>query len=198
MWIRSRPRIAASNRPALVRHKTVQGGRTGPSRVVIVGIAAKGQGRRLARVGEDGTGEARQVLAEAPGAAELALRGGDHPHRVHAAAEAVDRLPGIADPDRGAVLGLEDGQGDRVGVLRLVDIEHGGPGRQPGSFQVPHLQVGIVLERHLVRGIAHPGPELAGKGDHELGAVRPPRQGRQMAAVDRRARCCGRSSAPCR
>ena len=118
----------------------------------------------------------------------MALRGGDHPHRVHAAAEAVDRLPGIADPDRGAALGLEDGQRDRVGVLRLVDIEQGGPGRQPRSFQVPHLQVGIMLERHLVRGIAHPGPELPGKGDHELGAIRPPRQGRQMAAVDR---ACG-------
>jgi hypothetical protein len=75
-------------------------------------------------VGEDGTGKARQVLAEAPGAAEMALWGSDRAHRVHAAAEAVDRLPGIADPDRGPVLGLEDGQGHRVGVLRLIDIEH--------------------------------------------------------------------------
>ena len=115
----------------------------------------------------------------------MALRAGDHPHRVHAAAEAVDRLPGIADPDRGAALGFEDGQGHRVGVLRLVDIEQVGLSRQPGSFQVPHLEIGIVLERHLVRRIAHPGPELLGKGDHELGAIRPSWQRRQMAAVDR-------------
>jgi hypothetical protein len=82
-------------------------------------------------MGEDGAGDARQVLAEAPGAAERALRGGDRPHRVHAAAEAVDRLPRVADPDRRAALGLEDGQGDGVGVLRLVDVEQPGPGRQP-------------------------------------------------------------------
>ena len=113
-------------------------------------------------MGEDGPGDARQVLAEAPGAGERALRGVDRAHRVHAAAEAVDRLPGIADPDRRAALGLEDGQGDRVGVLGLVDIEHGGPVRQPGALEVPHLQVGVVLERHRAGGIAHPGPEPGG------------------------------------
>ena len=162
----------------------MQGGRTGPSAVARPGSprsASAGGSLVWARMAR---ATPRQLLAEAPGAAERALRGGDRPHRVHAAAEAVDRLPGIADPDRRAALGLEDGQGDRVGVLRLVDVEHLGPGRQAGALEVPHLQVGVVLERHLVRGVAHPGPELAGKGDHELGAVRPPRQGRQVAAVD--------------
>ena len=114
----------------------------------------------------------------------MALRGGNGAHRVHAAAEAVDRLPGIADPDRGPALGLEDGQRHRVGVLRLVDIEHASPARQPGSLQLPHLQVGIMLERHLVRRIAHPGPEPAGERDHELGAIGPLRQGRQMLSAD--------------
>ena len=185
MWIRSRPRIAASNRPALVRHRTVQGGRTGPSRVVIPGSPRRGRAGgslvwlRMARARHARSSPKRQERLS------WALRARDHPHRVHAAAEAVDRLPGIADPDLGPALGLKDGEGHRVGVLRLVDIEHASLGRQPGSFQVPHLEIGIVLERHLVRGVAHPGPELLGKGDHELGAVRPPRQRRQMAAVDR-------------
>ena len=82
----------------------------GPEQGGDPGIATEGQGRGLARVAEDGTGEARQVLAEAPGVAEVALRGGDRAHRVHAAAEAVDRLPGIADPDRGPGFGLGDGK----------------------------------------------------------------------------------------
>ena len=41
-----------------------------------------------------------------------------------------------------------------------------------------------MLERHRVRRIAHPGPEPAGERDHELGAIGPSRQGRQMAGVD--------------
>ena len=78
-------------------------------------------------MGEDGTGEARQVLAEAPGAAEVALRGGNGAHRVHAAAEAVDRLLGVADgeqPAAGQPVAAEHVDHvhlHRVGVLQLVE-----------------------------------------------------------------------------
>ena len=139
---------------------------------------------RLARVGEDASRDPGQLLAKAPGAGERALRGVDRPHRVHAAAEAVDRLPRIADPDRRAALGLQDGQGDRVGVLGLVDIEHGSPVRQAGALEVPHLQVRVVLERHRAGRVAHQRPELAGPAEHGLGAVRSPRQGRQVLGAD--------------
>jgi hypothetical protein len=41
-----------------------------------------------------------------------------------------------------------------------------------------------MLERHLVGRIAHPGPEPAGERDHELGAIGPLGQGRQMLSAD--------------
>src|SRR5215203_3264274 len=44
----------------------------GPEQGGDLGVTTKGEGRGLARVAEDGAGEARQVLAEAPGAAEMA------------------------------------------------------------------------------------------------------------------------------
>ena len=135
-------------------------------------------------MGEDAARHPGQLLAEAPGAGERALRGVDRPHRVHAAAEAVDRLPGIADPDRRAALGLQDGQGDRVGVLGLVDVEHLGPVRQASTLELPHLQVGVVLERHRAGGVAQQRPELAGPGEHGPGAVGPPRQRRQVLGAD--------------
>ena len=146
----------------MVRHSTVQGGRTGPSTVARPGApcsASAGGALVWARAAR----HPGQLLAEAPGAGERALRGVDRPHRVHAAAEAVDRLPRVADPDRRAALGLQDGQGDRVGVLGLVDIEHLGPIGQAGALELPHLQVGVVLERHRAGGVAQQRPELAGQ-----------------------------------